>query len=362
MAPKRVVYLLGAGFSAPLGIPTMSEFIRRSRQLKREERLELSYFDDVFKEMTSVDGVGKYFKGEPFNLEDTLSILEMSRGLDGGKSFKLFTRYICDVITRCTPKFQSPDLKTARGNWDTEFVSTGIGEVNRFACFVASLLGIALQGRNIDLDGSIRQEIEVEQPKQRVADYAVVTLNYDMVLDNILAVIRNAQSDHTAPQVISYQGVSLQPTTLPIVKVHGSVHDGSVIPPTFNKGLYLKELPPAWGEAFDLLKQANEIRIIGYSLPRSDAYIQYILKSAIIQTQELEEIDVICLDPDKSVRERYDSFISYPNYRFFDRNTTDYLATVQESHRIQTDGLYGDITRRVEFTRLEAAHKKFCSA
>jgi hypothetical protein len=151
------------------------------------------------------------------------------------------------------------------------------------------------------------------------------------------------------------------PDPLKIVKVHGSVEDQSIIPPTFNKGLYLTDLPVAWGEAFDALKRANEIRIIGYSLPNSDAYIQYILKGAIIQQQELEQVDIICWDPDGKVNQRYQTFVSYPNFHFYNRKTEEYLEIVRASLKVNSERLSRDIRRIVSFDHLEDAHKKFCA-
>jgi len=357
---KRVVYLLGAGFSAPLGIPIMSEFIRKSHKLRREHS-EFAYFDDVFKEIKTVQGTGNYFRGEPFNIEEILSILEMSRRLDEGTSFSLFERYICDVVKCCTPKIEPQDLKKVRGNWDSEFFSIGSGLVNSYGCFVASLLGLTLQGRNVDVETVVKQEIEVLQANPRETAYSVVTLNYDMVLDKILSVIKGQLVEYIAPNVIRYDGMKNLPDPLKIVKVHGSVEDQSIIPPTFNKGLYLTDLPVAWGEAFDALKRANEIRIIGYSLPNSDAYIQYILKGAIIQQQELEQVDIICWDPDGKVNQRYQTFVSYPNFHFYNRKTEEYLEIVRASLKVNSERLSRDIRRIVSFDHLEDAHKKFCA-
>ena len=80
------------------------------------------------------------------------------------------------------------------------------------------------------------------QANPRETAYSVVTLNYDMVLDKILSVIKGQLVEYIAPNVIRYDGMKNLPDPLKIVKVHGSVEDQSIIPPTFNKGLYLTDL------------------------------------------------------------------------------------------------------------------------
>jgi hypothetical protein len=45
---ERVVYLLGAGFSAPLGIPVMSNFLTRSKDLYFTDPARFDHFKEVF--------------------------------------------------------------------------------------------------------------------------------------------------------------------------------------------------------------------------------------------------------------------------------------------------------------------------
>ena len=70
----RVVYFLGAGFSAPLGLPTLGEFIQaaRDQQLKREE---FTYFGDLLEQLEGLHKAGSFFKSDLSNIEEVLSLL-----------------------------------------------------------------------------------------------------------------------------------------------------------------------------------------------------------------------------------------------------------------------------------------------
>ena len=135
---------------------------------------------------------------------------------------------------------------------------------------------------------------------------------------------------------------------LRIAKLHGSVDSGVIVPPTWSKGVN-KKIVPAWKQAYEYLTEANHIRIIGYSLPTADAYVKYLLKSAVTKAPHLKAIDVICQDNDGSVRTRYDEFVPFTYYRFCETDASNYLAEIQLS-RFQPKLIKFDI---------EKAHKRF---
>jgi hypothetical protein len=148
------------------------------------------------------------------------------------------------------------------------------------------------------------------------------------------------------------EGSPLSLNALSIAKLHGSIDKGNIVPPTWNK-TNNPEIIPAWKRAYQLLAQANHIRIIGYSLPIADTYVKYLLKSAVVSSEHLKMIDVICLDPDGSVKARYDDFISFRYYQFFDRSAEQYLEIVKANSRGGEDKLV--------LNRLETAHRSFCN-
>jgi len=47
-----------------------------------------------------------------------------------------------------------------------------------------------------------------------------------------------------------------------------------------------------WKKALDILRQAKNIIIVGYSLPKTDIYMQYFLKSAVGPNSDLQKIIV----------------------------------------------------------------------
>ncbi len=67
-----------------------------------------------------------------------------------------------------------------------------------------------------------------------------------------------------------------------------------ILPPVFNK-MYLEDVGAVWEKALEILRGARHIVIVGYSLPRTDVYMQYFLKSAVGPNSNLQWI--IVFDP-----------------------------------------------------------------
>src|SRR5713101_3208570 len=113
--PERVVYVLGAGFSAPLGLPTVGNFLERSKDLYFREPAKYPEFKAVFDTINRLSVCKNYFKTDLFNIEEILSLLEMQCAVtDSKQDRQRFVKYICDVITAYTP----PPPTTATGNWE----------------------------------------------------------------------------------------------------------------------------------------------------------------------------------------------------------------------------------------------------
>jgi hypothetical protein len=67
-----------------------------------------------------------------------------------------------------------------------------------------------------------------------------------------------------------------------------------ILPPVFNK-MNSSAVNGVWKTALEALRHAKNIIIVGYSLPKTDIYMQYFLKSAVGPNSSLQRI--IVFDP-----------------------------------------------------------------
>jgi hypothetical protein len=348
---EKVVYILGAGFSAPLGLPVMSNFLIQSRDLYFSDPVKYSEFEGVFETIDKISVIKNYFNTDLFNIEEILSILDMQAKLDGATLAKPFLDYIARVIRHYTPTLHIPDNWLAlEEHWfHYLFSSTKTGWWAHYGYFLSSLFGLTFQIPN----GETRPVAEF--PKNKSSNYSVITLNYDLILETACQYV----NEMCGKQIITLQRelpILENGASVPLAKLHGSIDTDDIVPPTWSKNVAGK-IATAWKMAHQILSDANHIRIIGYSLPTSDAYVKFLLKSAVVNSKDLKNIDVICLDKDGTVKKRYDEFIDFKNYRYFNVDVGEYFKTVWEQSDIEKEQLSQVVTNYLEIAHNNFVHR-----
>jgi hypothetical protein len=135
---ERVVYILGAGFSAPLGIPTVRNFIEKARDLYFGDPGRYGHFKDVLTDITNLSRTSVMFKTPQYDLEEVLSILqaeqEFGKTSDAHERKDAFVRLIADVVNDSALPLPAP---ISTGNW--RGYVTASGDWQNYITFVASL-------------------------------------------------------------------------------------------------------------------------------------------------------------------------------------------------------------------------------
>jgi len=369
---EKVVYLLGAGFSQPRGLPVMSNFIDKSKELHRLNPQHYGYFADVFSKIADIAIATKYFETDLNNIEEILSILEMSTQLEtqpGGESpSRYFRDYIAAVISAYTPDIEPIPGIFMTSHWESYIFGENDPIWKDYGQFVASLHNLVIKSyRKGEGDPQFLWNFgsrRVAEPKTR---YDVISLNYDLVLETVCNFLNNHYQGEEYP--LRFQRTeSDKPATelgLPwLAKLHGSIDKlEDIIPPTWSKALTKKSIQEQWKTAHRLLSEADHIRILGYSLPTSDTYVQYLLKSSVIRTERetfapLKTFHVITLDSDGKTRDRYESLIKFRGFQFVDAPIEIYFRHI-EPEEARRPEYKGPEEKRVLFTTLEDAHEGF---
>jgi len=319
----KVVYFLGAGFSAPLGLPVMTNFLIKSKDMYFSNPSRFKHFESVFEVITKMSVSKNYFETDLFNIEEILSILEMRQQIDGPDKRDTFVKYLIDVVEHFTPavELRKDELP---GNWHNYVFASPTQQ--SYGYFVASLLNLTLDISNhLDKAGPTPKQftaLKIKRESAPTTSYSIITLNYDLVIENFAEYFGDNREGEEFKFILDEDA---ELANMPFLsKLHGSVHSKQIVPPTWNKALRPESIL-SWRRAFKLLKEANHIRFIGYSLPTADSYVRYLLKAAAIEAPHLKGIDVLCLDESGKVKNRYDEFINYYKYRFVNGSVLDYL-------------------------------------
>jgi hypothetical protein len=349
------VIILGAGFSYDAGIPLLSNFIERMWEYSIREKagdMPLSEDDiEILKTALDIkrdmDGYHGRVAFDDRNIEDILSMLVFNimegKNADRNK-LKSFTSAISRTIELAC-NVTHPGVPTdSRGTFSA--VTTG---PNVYRDFWYALFKLNEAGKKIP---------------------TIISFNYDLVLERSLlqVLIRKFDRDRGALPFdslsVDYKYKPFSPwqydiqhatyshgdpgtiirrtdtpkgnnTEIALLKLHGSlnfyksrdkrsaehnsisdaVETPYILPPVSNKQSNGAG-NVAWSEALKSLRIAKNVTFVGYSLPKTDMYMQFFLKAALGPNQELNKISVF--DPElhkgsdaaKAMRERYQQIFS----------------------------------------------------
>jgi len=223
---KRVVYVLGAGFSAPLGVPTMSTFWNVAQEMVNDRGLVK--YQEVLDEILDTMKVDAYYKiGGALRIEEALSTIEMKHGLGKrSRHIENAKEFICQIIERNTPALEKrvgEERRAVKADnvWHNDLFR-GENMVERYGHFVCSLHGLRVIRDTSDRNGDEGwTPLFVAGDKKVDVRYDVVTMNYDMVLEKICANVKSV-SEGTEIQFLESPDDSNAPV---LAKLHGCVSD-----------------------------------------------------------------------------------------------------------------------------------------
>jgi hypothetical protein len=335
----KTVFIFGAGASVESGAPTMKNFLDKAE----EHSASSESVKFLFSKINDLHSILARTKVDLDNIEEVLGLIEMA-----------------ELLNTQFHKDESDKLKYAY----IKMISDTLTNSVRFD----------VKGPKIIIDKGCYQkliEIIFKNPKQLI-DTSFITFNYDLALD--VALYSN-DVKHSYYLDESDEGV-------PILKLHGSINwfknigptketrvftindyftefrisniekapkDGIpldlnklinhkygnygyvpyIIPPTWNKTMYHNDISPVWRKAVKCVHEAENIIIIGYSMPDSDAFFRYFLSLGTNSPTRIKNLWVI--NPEDLVRNRFENLLGQlltSRFRFFPAKFSEVLPNI----------------------------------
>lgn len=345
---EKIVYILGSGFSAPLGLPVMANFIEKSKDLFQNNSEKFSGFSKIYEELEKLHKIRYFLKFDIDNIEDILSFLEMEASLTGDKEiYNDFQSYLKAVVESHTPQIHS----FSEG---LDFAGDGIKVFpDRFSLNYSYIYALILTAARFAISGSNKPTDSKQKQKNLIKeyDYSFITLNYDRVIENLIEFHNKSFAAGETGKISVNPIKSENNHFIRYAKLHGSL-ETQIIPPTWNKSNNASALEH-WNLAYQLLSEANHIRILGFSMPVSDSYIKYLIGTSIRKAFNLKSIEVITLDQDGSTKKRYqEMFSGFRGFKFMAAEISGYL------HELCRDR-NGSISFSKSQNEVEDSHKRF---
>lgn len=111
---------------------------------------------------------------------------------------------------------------------------------------------------------------------------------------------------------------------------HGVQPEPFIVPPTWNKEDYHRQLTQVWSRAATELGKATDIFIIGYSYPGSDAFFHYLYALGTVGGPLLERIWVF--NPDETVDGRFRELLgpgARARYRYLQNTFSEAIVLIK---------------------------------
>ncbi len=322
---SKIVFVLGAGASAHCGTPLMSNFLEVAEDLwRRGEVAEAAqHFEKVFDAIGYLQGIHSKAKLDTYNIETVYAAFEMGKllgSLPGSEEMSLMEG------------IEQPIL------------------IDRLIFSIRKVIGYTLERTTkLPNDGDKRPHSSIgyfrfidiiKELMKEGKDCSIITFNYDLGLDYSLQ-FNNIPLDYCLNDLPNANRVSI-----PYLKLHGSINwgrcssskckkinptgklerdvyesystipiiyklknvkcqcgepseeDPFIVPPTWNKTAYHEQIGVVWKKAAHELKDAEYIFVLGYSLPPTDLFFNYLFALGVDMRTILKGFYVYNTDPE----------------------------------------------------------------
>lgn len=362
------VFILGAGFSYDAGIPLLSGFVDRMLDFAIKEKsseqplspADIEIFKDAMKIRNELDGYHGRANFDDRNIEDLLSILTFK--LLGSRSSEN------DQLARISAAIARTIELTC------QIKHPGINKVDRYS-----------EDDSNNIYKKFWRHLLSPMPDSEKLP-AIITFNYDLVLERsfhqlLIGTYFNWHNNRfpqekirfnynfsdvpiidyeisyvnfSTPSLVGKPGSIIKPAAInnetssieiDLLKIHGSLNfprkkdnrkdsvsfaheittplnSPFILPPVFNKMTSGNSTTSMWQAAMKKLGNAKNIVIVGYSLPKTDIYMQYFLKAALGPNKSLNKVfifDPILFQEGKACNEMMDRYKSCFAENFINR-------------------------------------------
>jgi hypothetical protein len=329
------VVVLGAGFSSSAGIPLLGGFVERmwefaARKTHNGEPLshaDLEIFEDAIKVKNELDSYHGRAVFNDRNIEDILSILSFNV-LGGGRGDKNKLDKINRAIARTIELSCSVTHTGVKNKGSNRIIETGPAMYRDFWRHIfqwqkqtSDMPTIITFNYDLVLERALLQlligmnydkyqnklpfrSFEIKYFYERCPRLAYLVKYAKYLLTEFKeetgTILESLDSNHDAADL-----------AIEILKLHGSLNfpkprvkfdeesynfiesleDPQILPPISNK-MSDNMSDDLWRIALQRLRRTKNVVIVGYSLPRTDIYMQYFLKAALGPNMDLNRISV----------------------------------------------------------------------
>jgi len=293
----NVVLFLGAGFSAPFGLPTMDQFLGEVARSDRITPEDKEFIGELVLEARRANSI---LESSPTNLEDILSFAVMGDRLGIQENSDPKSPRVIKILHNIYSYPKNAESDWAKLRHLRKFLGKDLNEIKEYLSIITT---------NYDLLAEFAVLLEKAQaslPFEYTSLSASSSHPNAIYAENEIPLFKlhGSLNWHTAEgqaniivddRIVNVNLGQGNSAMLPIsVKNNHIAPDTTlIVPPTFLKPDLPDALKDSWAGAAKALKSAEVIVFIGYSFPSSDIEMKYFLAKSLSDNPKLREIKII---------------------------------------------------------------------
>lgn len=352
----NTVFIMGAGASYSAGVPLMNDFLDEARKLHANNQIQDEdkvHFERVFKGISALQATHSKSSLDMYNLESVFATFEMAKRLNKMPNFEpdeidellhSMKRLIVVTIERKLeiplnkrepslpkPYFEfgnliqninnklSPEEEVSilTFNYDIalDFMLSDFS-LGPDYCLISSMkYGKRKVVKLLKLHGSINwgiSEMELKEKQETIRNIRPYRID-EYKRDKFFSLNNSTTNFRIGSELKNYKEVKY-------------LEDPVIVPPTWNKSTIHKDMLHVWREASKQLEKAENIFIIGFSMPETDIFFKHLYSLGTVGEVPLNRFWVFNPDDSGDTEKRYrdmlgkgvESRFEYKHEKFFE--------------------------------------------
>lgn len=337
----KTVYIIGAGASVDVGAPLLKDFLVSAKMLYYKGTIQdkRESFKLVFDWINTLRGASYYIDIDLDNIEHVFSLAEMHSQV-GGNDGKVLCDALVDVITLTLDNSIEISARESHIEFSNSYsalaqklkknngIRASHGENASENVFISfnydPVLDYSFEelGVNYFLPGESKSGVKLlklhgstnwcicsmcEKGKNNIQSILTNNLNLVQLLDLGYRGLRNGRFP------FEVFGRVVKNTACKYCQEKGVLRP-FIIPPTWSKRVNNGALQAVWSQIIEELKDAYQIIVIGYSMPQTDTFFQYLLTLGLQWNSVLNRVIVVNPDRSPETESRYRRVFSRSMY------------------------------------------------
>jgi hypothetical protein len=316
----KTVFILGAGASVEAGAPLMNNFLDTAQDLLNRGAFN-AYSEDekavkeIFRLISELEAIHSRAPIDLNNIESLFGLIEMGNiikkiGNISPRKLNFYRESLITMITRTLEEsmvFGTDSFQFSAHESYAAFASflkkyNEKGNSSSVLTFNYDLgLDFALQEKFKKVNYCLKKEDAQNDGFNLMKLHGSINwVVKDRNIEIVGGVKMNSENCIRISREIRYRyKKNLQPV---------------IVPPTWNKNQYHGQLSNVWNGAANELNSADNIIIIGFSIPETDSFFKYLLGLGLMNGNRIRQIVVINKDDSAEIKARYNNLFGYGIY------------------------------------------------